>query len=147
MVLGLMAIIAVIAMPAVSTWLNNAVYRDTAQDFIQALRQARALAVSTNLEHRVDFEVSTGRYRLLRGERANGSPFAVIDPVINWAPISNKVALRATDGCDSTANKSFEFNPNGTSANGTICIVEADNPAKIRYRISVNQNTGRAAIQ
>ncbi len=147
MVIGLMAIIGVIAMPAISTWLKNAVYRDTAQDFIQALRQARALAVSTNLEHRVDFEVATGRYRLLRGERANGSPFTVIAPVINWTNVSDKVALRQTAACDDTADKSFEFNPNGTSANGTICIVEATNPAKIRYRISVNQNTGRAAIQ
>lgn len=148
-VLALLAITSAFAFPYVSSWIEGTQYRSAAQDILHALRQSRGLAVSSNLEHRVMFDLDGNRYQIQQGERSSGS--SVWTGVADWIELPSNIALRCNDGCDSTGNadgdKPLQFNPNGSGGPGYICIMEAADPTSQRFKIGVQHSgTGRAAI-
>lgn len=152
-VIAIFATLAATAIPLMTEWIFREDYRNASQQFLQVLQQGRSLAISQNRQHQVEFDLAnddTYSYRISRGNRSSNS--TVFTPVSTWEdsniPIS--VALRGTVTCNSAADVTFRFNPNGsTTASNYICIFDAqDIAAGRKYRVGIdNANTGRVTIE
>ncbi|MGH7273274.1 MAG: GspH/FimT family pseudopilin [Nitrospiria bacterium] len=146
-------IMAVISAPSFIQWRQNLMYRDTGRDLVSILREARNDAISTNREHRVEFNINGGQYRLMRGNSSSNSTAWPVE-IRPWALVNPGVILRQGSGltCPSNANVNVEFNPNGTAVNpdGTvndirICI--QDTAAANRNQVTINPTMGRVRMQ
>jgi prepilin-type N-terminal cleavage/methylation domain-containing protein len=133
--IALMAIISGIALPSFVDWLHNADYRASARIILSILREARSKAISTNLEHRVEFENDNRRFRIVRGNRAsNSSDWSTV--VRDWDVLPPPVRINANVA-------KIHLNPFGTSNAGTITI--QDENAKVKYQVRI-VSTGRIRI-
>ena len=134
-VLALLTIISTIAVPAYAQWLNNAEYRMSARSVLYALREARSKAITTNLEHRVEFESVNRKYRVMQGNRAsNSSDWSIV--VYDWTILPPQVHMQANV-------EKIHLNPTGTANAGTIKIQDAAAVARYEVRVA---NTGRIRI-
>jgi prepilin-type N-terminal cleavage/methylation domain-containing protein len=148
MVIALVGILAALSLPYFKDWTQNARYREAARDLASVLRDARSRAISQNLEHRVEFEVSDRKYRMTRGTRAyNNSSFPVV--VRDWVDLTSRnIKLKGTLNCDSDVDRIISFNPNGTSNMEYICIMDGSSTPVMKYRVGVqNASTGRVEIR
>ena len=99
------------------------------------LREAKNRAISTNREHRVEFEPANRRYIVMQGNRENNSS--------KWDAVSPEWTVLPA-GVNMSANvTALHFDPNGTTNLGTVCIL--DNSLVVRYRVKVAR-TGRIYI-
>lgn len=146
-VVAMIGILAAMSLPSLASWLQDARYRETAREMFTMVQQARALSISRNLEYRVRFELDNKRYRLERGNRpANSSdPWT---PETDWIAFPAAVVIKRTVACNETGGTAdFSFNPNGSSNETHICIMEANNPTTRRFRVGIsNWRTGRVTI-
>jgi len=152
-VVAIFGILSVIATPSILSWRSGIEFRDASQQILQVMKQGRELAISTNRQHRVEFDLANDNnyvFQISAGDRASNSA--------NWAPISRfiwldntlgtRVTLRGTIGCNSNVDIILTFNPNGTANQNSICVMDAQNIAagrRGRIRV-VNSNTGRIII-
>jgi len=146
-VVGVVATMALVAVPSFSKWREQAQYRKVASEIVQLLREARSRAISRNLEQRVEFEPANRRYRLTEGDRSSrSSSFESV--VVDWIALPEEVALKKNLACNSEADSSLEFNPNGTSQTGYVCIVEAATPDNCHFKVGVSSSIcGRPTVR
>lgn len=144
-----LGVVTCMAMPAFTTWLKDAAYREAAQNAFGALREARQLAISTMLEHRVEFDLDNDRFRVTHGDRMNNSTESSWDQnvVHDWDSLNPNVMLNSLSACTkSTGVEKIQLNPNGTSSSRYICIM--DENGQPRYRVGVPYSTtGKAVIK
>ncbi len=145
-------IVAAIAAPALIQWRQTLVYRESARDVASVLREARARAIASNREHRVELEPANIRYRMVRGNRSSGTNWVAPNFTVirDWTTLPNRVGMRRDVGCGNVNAMNIEFNPNGTSENGVgaegvVCIMDVNNAS--RYLVRVATTSGRIRIQ
>lgn len=152
-VIAIIATLAAAAIPFMTEWMFREDYRNASQQFLQALQQGRSLSISQNRQHQVEFDLAddnTYSYRISQGNRSSSS--SVFTPISTWedSNIPASVALRGTATCNSAADVTFRFNPNGSATTSNyICIFDAqDIAAGRKYRVGIeNPNTGRVTIE
>jgi prepilin-type N-terminal cleavage/methylation domain-containing protein len=149
MVLVTLCVLAAIALPATQEWRENAQHRASARHIAAMLREARSLAVNSNLEHRVEFDLGNRCYRLTRGNRSAKSTASswknnVVRP---WAVLSAGQVLRGNAGCDLEAGViSIHLNPNGTGNSRYVCLLDEGGSPLFRIGVPVS-TTSRIVIQ
>lgn len=153
-VLAIASILMAFALPEFIQWRQQAVYNNASYQIMAVLQQARSLAVSDKREHRVEFDLAAGTYRLTRGDRANRSTEPFVDIIQDSQGFPPQVKLRANADCAGTADVNFTFAPDGTGASdgasNDLCIM-ADpgdgSPPEGRYQVSIPSATnGRATL-
>ncbi len=149
-VIALVAILAGISTPAYLNWMENARFREAARNVSSMLRDARARAVTTNLQHRVAFDLDGQRYDL---ERQDAPASATWETALWGATTVPAISLRSGANCENTTGDTLIiFNPNGSSAMGGsagslwVCISERDGTRRFRVGVT-STTTGRVAIQ
>lgn len=134
-VVSLVMLLSAIAVPSYVQWSRNAEYRVSARNIFYLLRETRSKAITSNLEHRVEFEPVNRRYRVIRGNRSSNS--ANWNTVIcDWIVLPPKVQLDINVDV-------IHMNTNGTANGGTIKIQDNANTTKYEVRIA---RTGRIRI-
>jgi type II secretion system protein H len=147
--LAVMGILAAAAMPSIVSWRENATYRKTAREITSALHEARSRAIQTNLEHRLEVDLEGKCFRMVRGNRAEGSTASSWEQniIYDWVGLPSGPILRATSNCsqdDETVK--FHFNPSGTANRYYLCIL--DRSGENRYQVGVPYAaTGRVVIR
>jgi Tfp pilus assembly protein FimT len=133
--MGIVTILIGIALPPFVQWIRAAEYRASARSVLSILREARSMAIATNLEHRVEFENANRRFRITRGDRASdSSDWSTV--VRDWDMLSPQVYMNANVS-------KIHLNPMGTSNAGTITIL--DEKAQTKYHVRII-STGRVRI-
>lgn len=147
-VVAIVGILAAIATPYFAGWFKGARYREAARNIASALRQARTLTISQNREHRVEFDIDGGRYRITRGNQAYGST-SWPDVVAGWEALHPKgIRLRRELNCDTSTDVNLQFNPNGTANAGYICVMDDSATPVRKHRIGVTSSTtGRVLVE
>lgn len=140
-VLAIVASVSAIAIPRFYTWRQSALYKEAAWGVVAAFRLARDSSLSTNLEHRVEFDIDAKRFRLATGNRSSGSTVWTGDP---WTELATEVKWSSGSACDGTADLTVRFKTNGSTDSAVICVKDVENALK--YRVAVNATSGRAAI-
>ena len=144
-VLSIIGILAAVSSPIWRDWLQNARYREAARNMASALREARAMAVSQNLECRVEFDIPGARYRVTQGTQAYGSS-SWTTVVHDWVELKN-ISLKRHSGCDDDTNVNLEFNPNGSGTSDYVCVMDKSSPPVRKFQIGVaNSATGNVVI-
>jgi len=134
-VLLVVAVLSAIAIPAYNQWSQNTEYRESAKNIFYILRETRSRAITTNLEHRIEFESSNRRYRVTRGDRSSNSiRWDMV--VFDWIALPPSVNMNTNTGM-------IHMNTNGTANGGTIKIQDHMNATKYEVRIA---RTGRIRI-
>ena len=135
-VLAIVAIMGLFFSPAIGEWLDNYRIRQAARDIVSHLQLAKIRAISSRLEYRVYFDVANDQYRLWVNDGG-------------WVPDPEGVVCCTPRGVDITSagfsggvNRA-EFNPDGTTSNGTITVV---NEQGKQYNVVVYR-TGRIRIE
>ncbi len=111
-VLFIIAIMGVCLAPSIGEWLDNFRIRQAARDIASNLHYAKMKAISSRMEHRVCFDVANDTYHL---EKNNGG----------WTQEGDVFLVpRSVDIASVTYDPPrVKFNPDGTSSNGHIRIV------------------------
>jgi prepilin-type N-terminal cleavage/methylation domain-containing protein len=134
-VMALIAILSCMALPPFIQWLQSAEHRASARSILSILREARSMAITTNYEHRVEFDNSNRRFRVTRGDRAsNSSDWSTV--VRDWHVLPPLVKIHANV-------EKIHLNPTGSSNAGTIQI--QDDKAQPKYQVRI-ASTGRVRI-
>lgn len=118
--LGLLAIMAAIAVPATSGWRQNARYKEAAREAVSVLRRARSVAVQQNQSTAVTIDLTNRKYTLAGADTA--FPKGVT--------VESKVA--AGDAWQQNGSLTITFRPQGT-ADGTIFVrINEDNNLQVQ---------------
>jgi type IV fimbrial biogenesis protein FimT len=136
-VLVIIAIAAALAVPSIAAWLPNYRLRTATRDIVSTMRTAQMKAVSTNLEHRVQFNAEGGSYIVQRQTTA-GVDVWVDDGVSQTIPSGirfHEINL---------ANNRVTFNPNSTSTSGNVAL---RNKRDTEKRIVLFAATGRIRVE
>jgi len=155
-VLAIAVTIFAMATPSYIRWRESVEYRTSAGNIAAVLREARSRTIVSNLQHRVEFEMSvppappgpTGRYRMTRGERAANSQ-TWITVIQDWTAIPVSVTLSLIDLTANPGNNSIDFNTSGTANIANLAtaatITVRERTGTPRYTIEVS-NVGRIRI-
>ena len=138
---ALMAILMAIAVPSFMTWKESLDMKGAARGVASKLRLARQMAVTNNLEYRVEFDVDGKRYRLTQGNQPSGS--TAWTTVAAWSDIESEWSTDAD--CSGTADMDISFSPRGSSGAGVICI--NDSSSAVRFMVNVSPINGRVFIE
>jgi type II secretion system protein H len=134
-VLAVVGVLVAVSLPVAGAWIANAEYRQTAQELLYVLRDARSKAITLNREHRVEFDAAGNSYRVTRGNR--GTHSITWDTVVHdWMTPPSAVRLAANIDY-------IHLNTNGTASQGTVRIQDAS--SSTRYEVRVTR-TGRFRI-
>ena len=136
-VLAIIALMGILMAPAIGEWMDNYRIKQATRDVVSTLQLARMRAISARLEYRVVFNVANERYQLERGDLPSASTTWTLEGDVKSCPRSVDI-----DNTNFTSDI-VEFNPDGSSSNGSIFI---DNAKGKQYRIRVTR-LGRPAIQ
>jgi Tfp pilus assembly protein FimT len=146
-----LGVLMTLALPAFSSWSEDANYRKIARDLTSALQLTRSKAIKSNLEHRLEIDLVNSRYRLVHGNRATLSSDASWllsqNIVFDWEKLPPGPILRATLNCSTTTGTiKIHFNPLGTANSYYLCIIDDLN--KNRFQVGVSHSsTGRIVIR
>lgn len=141
-VIAIMSVLSAIAIPSLYKLSQSSNCKEAAWGIVSGFRLGKQMALSTNLEHRVEFDMDGRRYRLARGNMPSSS--TAWTGAGAWSSISNEVGWATGEACDGNSDLDIVFKPNGSAATGVICVKDAANAVK--YRVSVNATSGRAVI-
>jgi prepilin-type N-terminal cleavage/methylation domain-containing protein len=142
-VVGIIGILAIIAVPNIIGQLPNYRIKSASKDIGSQLLVARMKAISRNCQYAVIFN-PTGRYSVMRN-----------DPVNGWLQEGPAISLPTTvefnrDGEDSITftNDRVVFKTNGSvdGLSGGVYLKNSKTPPK-RYRVTVLASTGRVSLQ
>jgi prepilin-type N-terminal cleavage/methylation domain-containing protein len=134
-VLALLTVLSAISIPPFVQWISNAKYRASARNIMSILRETKSKAITSNLEHRVEFESNNRRYRVQRGNRSsNSNDWGTV--IYDWTIFPSGVNMNANVA-------TIHLNPNGTASGGTIAIQNAISKTMFEVRIA---STGRIRI-
>ena len=137
-VMVIIAIMAALAVPNIAAWLPNYRLRTATRDIVSTMRTAQIKAVSTNLEHRVQFNAEAGSYILQRRTTAG-----TLEPdgVSQTIPSGIRFQEIDLDGADDNV---AIFNPNSTSTSGHVTL---RNKRDTEKRIVLFAATGRIRVE
>jgi prepilin-type N-terminal cleavage/methylation domain-containing protein len=141
-VIAIMSILSAIALPSFLKWQNTARYKEAAWGVVSGLRLGKQMALSTNREHRMEFDLDARRYRISRGNLPSGS--TTWTGVNAWTALSGEVNWSGGTSCSGTADFDIVFRPNGTAETGVLCVNDTSNVNM--YTVNVNATSGRAVI-
>ena len=142
-VFSLMGILLLISWPAVKSWQKSASYKEIARNIALTLRDARARAVSSNLEHRVVFDVDGNQYQMDRGNLAYGS--TAWPTSFSQTALPDFSSLKSGAGCNQDADVTLLFSPNGScDSEPSICIM--DSSGFRRYRVSIGSSVSARVV-
>ena len=131
-----MSVLCILMTPTFMNLRESIVCREAARLIVSTLRVARARAIATNAEHKVEFESANRRYRILQGDRAHDS--------VDWDTVIQDWALLPA-GINLHANVlAIHLNTNGTANGGTVNIQNSERATK--YRVVVAP-TGRIRVK
>jgi len=144
-VMGIIAIGAVLFVPNIGGWLPNYRLRSAARDIVSTMRTSQMRAVSRNLEYRIYFNSNGGRYRYWT-ERGNLSSSST-----NWVGTTAStnaaregVINELPNGITNNFVGFFEFNPDSSSTSGSMIL---QNNRGTQRRLAVTPSTGRVTIK
>ncbi|MCF6177983.1 MAG: GspH/FimT family pseudopilin [Geopsychrobacter sp.] len=162
-VIGIMGIVAAMAMPATFAWLADARFRDAAARLESALKQTRDLAITRKLGLQLAVDLDSGNYwiQLPGGTKASS--------LVNFDSLPPNIQITSGDNCTNTsangdsdtttAETGIEFNPNGSGEVGamgggvdstSLCVLDGSGIKRYRVRISllsVPSATGRVITE
>lgn len=141
-VIAIMATLTAIALPSLYRWSQSAECKEAAWGVVAEMRLARQSALSTNLEHRVEIDMDGRRWRLSRGNMPSAS--TAWSPVDAWTTLADRVGWAGGTACDGASDMDVLFRPNGSAQSAVVCVRDA--AGTVKYRVSVNATSGRAAI-
>jgi prepilin-type N-terminal cleavage/methylation domain-containing protein len=148
-VLAVLSLLAAMAIPQFSRWIESTQYRVAAREIASAMRESRSRAIQTNLQHRLELDLAEKRWRILHGNRAaSSSPNSWESNVVrDWQPVRGRIQLKANKDCSVTAETvRIVFNPAGTSNARYICV--CDTEGAIRFQVAVPYSiTGRVVVK
>jgi len=145
--IGVVAIMAALALPYYGKWTANAKYKDTARRVASILREARSKAIAENTPFKVVFTL----------DNSPGNTGNTFSMMRNMTAIPGSqdtfyagIEIRRTADCGETSGTAtVTLNPNGTAGSSTgmyICIL--DSTGQNLYRVGVDSTTtGRVVIQ
>ncbi|MBN2644482.1 MAG: prepilin-type N-terminal cleavage/methylation domain-containing protein [Desulfuromonadaceae bacterium] len=157
-VIAILSILMAFALPALGTFRSDAAEKEAARGVLGALREARNLAISQNLEHQLAFDMDSKSYWLERGDKADNSTSWTRIRTFGGFSGEAGMAMGAEctkftgDGDTASAENRIQFNPNGTcGSKGTasaryVCVLGQDGSKQFRTGIP-SSITGRAVIQ
>jgi type IV fimbrial biogenesis protein FimT len=143
-VVGIIGILAIIALPNIIGQLPNYRIKSASKDIASQLLVARMKAISRNCQYRINFNPA-GSYTVMRYDNTGGS----------WVQEGGSIALPDTvafnrDGADpiTFTNDQVTFKTNGTvdGVSGGVYLKNSKIPPK-RYRVTVLASTGRVSLQ
>jgi len=146
---SILGVLMAIALPLYGQWNESLESKATTRAIAITLRDARALAVSENREHRVKF-VSLGDpgFHLQRGNLSRNS--SEWEDLWGYRQIVPQgISMRFTQGCDEDMDPRYiSFNPDGSSNSLYICIslmnAEENQP---KFAVGVSHAvTGRVTV-
>ena len=139
-VIGIMGIVATIAIPNFIGWLPNYRLGSTARDILSAMQHARLVAVKENVNVRVNFDLSNNKF-LIFPDYDSDDKQDTDEPTLKGGSLPRGITL---DQVKFGADDAFRFNGRGlaSGSGGTIRIVNTRN---IKTRIRVNR-TGNSRI-
>ena len=136
-VLVIIAIAAALAIPNIGAWLPNYRLRTGTRDIVSTMRTAQMKAVTTNLEHRIQFYPEEGTYIAQHRTTAG-----------LWVDEGDGVRQKIPNGIRlheiTLANNRAEFNPNSTSSPGSVTL---RNKRDTEKRIVLFPATGRIRVE
>jgi len=147
-VIMIIGLLAGMALPYFKGWMLNVEYRKAAREVASALRLARSSAISNNREHDVVFNFVDNTYKLRKGSRSTDTPTEGWSVVYNGLGVPRSVNLRGLKACtdDTEVKFGIHFNPNGSSTNRYVCIL--DTASNKKFLVGIPKPTsGRISIQ
>ena len=129
---AIVSFLAALAAPSFADWQRDLTCREVARSICSTLRCAKSRAISTNLEHRVEYEPEKNRYRLIQGDRSVNS--------IHWNTIVYDWTVLPLGVYIDTNVNTVHLNTNGTSNGGTISIQDSSKKTKFKVVVAA---TGR----
>jgi prepilin-type N-terminal cleavage/methylation domain-containing protein len=125
-------LLGTLAYPPYADWRKNVIYRKAVREIVSVFRETKSRAISSNREHRIEFEPAKRRFRVMQGNKPfHSSEWEVT--VRDWTEFPAEVLMSSNE-------KKIQINTNGTANGGTIKIM--DTFEVLRYVITVNR-TGR----
>jgi prepilin-type N-terminal cleavage/methylation domain-containing protein len=112
-VMSIIAIMGVCLAPAIGEWLEDFRIRQAARDIVSNLQFAKMRAISSRMEYRVCFDLTTEEYLLEKNDGGWTQEGGVFH-----AP--RDVDIASATGFGNPPR--IEFNPNGTASSGHITI-------------------------
>ena len=146
-VIGIIAIMSVIAAPSFSSYMDNVKVKSAAQDIYTALNNARSLAITKGLEHRVRFGTTT--FRVEQGNAFSGSTTWTTVSAIGKLSTGISYALFDSNFPTDSGKNVCVFAPNGTASLSNVDSVFVDiaNTESRRYRVTITGRTGFVKLQ
>ena len=143
--LSILLILLTMSLPSLNSMRSGAAQKESARKIFAALRQARSLSITENLEYQVMFDLDQQIFWLERGDRADKS--TSWDRVRDYGGLTGGNRLQALAGCTATSGqRKIQFNPNGSANTLYVCAIEPK--SSMRYRVGVPiARTGRPVIQ
>lgn len=144
-VISILSIMTIIALPNYIQWRSSAQYKEAALGMSNHMREARARAISGNVEYRVTFDMDPGRYQMERGDRSYSS--SSWSQSGGWVNLPGEVSMASGTDCDVTSDVQVTFTPNGAcNATQTLCVLMPNGAAKYKVRI-VSAASGRVVVE
>jgi prepilin-type N-terminal cleavage/methylation domain-containing protein len=143
-VMVIIAIGAVLFVPNIGGWMPNYRLRSVARNIVSTMRTAQMKAVSTNLEYRVYFNLTAGKYRywIEKGNLSSSST--------NWVgtvDLDNAAREGGINELPNGVKNNFagfiEFNPDSTSSSGSITLQNSRGTVR---QLAITPSTGRVKI-
>ena len=120
----ILGILAAVAAPNVSSWLENYRIRTAGRQLVSDLQLAKMKAVSQGVQHRVSFDVAGKSYILEKGDASSGSTTWVqVDATRALASEQNPYYAKGVSISTNLASDRVTFSPVGNaSPAGTITL-------------------------
>lgn len=141
-VVAIISILSAVALPFFFKWQASAKYKEASWGVASGLRLGKQMALSTNREHRMEFDLDGRRYRISRGNLPSGSTSWT--GVNAWTSLDSEVNWSSGSACTGTADFDVIFRPNGSAETEVLCVKDTSNV--VRYRVTINATSGRAVI-
>ncbi len=137
-VIGIMGILATIAIPNFISWLPNYRLGSAARDILSAMQNARLVAVKENVNVQVNFDLDSNNFLIFPDYDSDDNQDAN-EPTLRGGILPRGITLKEVKF---GADDAFSFNSRGfaSGSGGTIGIVNTRNK-KTRIRINRTGNS------
>ena len=150
-VVGILAVVAIIATPDMIGWFRKSSFRQTAQDIVSSMHRARSEAISQNLPYRVVFDLPAQRYSLQQGSYQPAGLTWPATTAAQWTEVPQMAVIQGKTDCSDTVDTAYSivFFPNGTSdATINVCVAAKETPGTSLYQVAVDTPmTGRGFVR
>ncbi|MBF0530226.1 MAG: prepilin-type N-terminal cleavage/methylation domain-containing protein [Deltaproteobacteria bacterium] len=161
-VVSTVAVMMMIGIPMVNSWLPDYHLRSAAREIGSAFQNARLRATSTSSEYRVAINTSVVpySYQIEQGNQPSGSTAWTLDTgsygelasdvllgAVTPATTTGTFTLTRPSGAASTVTGNIiVFEPNSSTPVGSLFKIQLTNARNTRYQVSVSNTTGRVKV-